>query len=289
MRRACFLLLIALVATGVAHAQDAAENNEQAPQRENAAPEAPPEAPPEAAPEADAEAGAEVSITVLEVEGRVFHRDDAEADWQPLAEGDELSIGTVVRTMLRSMARLQMGPDTTVVLDQLGTIALKDFAVEQGVLHTHILKKYGRVRFDVGTDGPFDNDFQIATPGSVLAVRGTSGSHSEYDRLEVHGESGVFVLDRPGGRVYLLGPEDLVNDQMLAWVAQFIDALILEARDPNLGFGALQPSEKQITFLHVERLIELRESFDSQRESDRQADEMITEEGEFVGTPPLSQ
>ncbi len=214
-------------------------------------------------------AAEDLKVKVLEVQGKVLYRTDPDAEWAALEKGDTIPVGATVRTMLRAKARFQMGPDTTVELDQLGTMSLLKFAKEENVLHSHIMKKYGRIEFDVAKDGAFKNDFQIASPGSVLAVRGTEGVHAQWDRLRVEGQEGVFTLERPYGRVYLVGPKDLVNEQMLDWVSQFIDNLISRATDPNMDWGAVPAPGPRRYFQSAEDLASLRDSVDSMRDSEQ--------------------
>jgi hypothetical protein len=243
------------------------------------------EAPRDTAPNAQpakAEAPAEqtgVEVKALDVTGRVLWRKNADADWQPLAEGDVIPVGASLRTMLRAEVRLQMGPDNTVTLDQLGTISLLEFAAEQDVLRTHLLKKYGRLEFDVESDGPFKNDFQLATPGSVLAVRGTRGTHTQYDRLKVEGDQGLFTLERPFGTVYLLGPKDLVTEELLAWVSDFIDKVIAHENDPNMGFGADDANQRKRYFVQYDRGAQERQGGESQSETKLQLKQLQEEEG----------
>jgi hypothetical protein len=225
----------------------------------------------------------DLTVKALEVTGRVLSRQNSDADWQSVAEGDVLPIGSTIRTMLRSEVRLQLGPENTVLLDELGTISLVKLAADQNVLRTRILKKYGRLEFNVEKDVPFQNDFQMATPGSVLAVRGTKGSHSQYDRLQVRGQAGLFTLERPYGTVYLVGPRDLVNDQMLGWVSDFVETMIARETDPNMRDGASLASPREQYLGGFDRGQQLRSRSESGNQTEMQVRELERQqEQEFL-------
>ena len=139
-------------------------------------------------PAAVTDAAEATRIVALEVVGKVQFRPTSDDPWQELEEGMVLPEGSEVRTGLRSKARLRMGANAEVTLDRLGILNIADPHIEPGnVLMTRLGTRYGRVHFDVKHVG-FENDFQIASPGSALAVRGTKGTMESYAQLpEVHG------------------------------------------------------------------------------------------------------
>jgi hypothetical protein len=137
-------------------------------------------------------AAPQLTVKVLEVDGRVQHRPNPDADWQPLTADTQLSVGSEVRTGLRSMAQIQIGPNSVITLKGLGIVAIAELARDEqaDVMHTRLAKKYGRLIAEVHQVGETRNDYKISTPGSVLAVRGSGIMHTGYDTEQMHGLSG---------------------------------------------------------------------------------------------------
>lgn len=147
-------------------------------------------------------AAPQLTVNVLKVEGRVQQRPNLDADWQPLTTDSKLSVGSEVRTSLRSMAQLQVGPNSVITLKGIGIVAIAELARDEqaDVMHTRLAKKYGRLIAEVHQVGETRNDYKIATPGSVLAVRGSGIVHTGYDTEQMHGLSGNIGYSNSRGQ-----------------------------------------------------------------------------------------
>jgi hypothetical protein len=169
------LTVLGLVVVVPAFAEDAA-----APKPADKVAAAPADAP--AAKPAD-QAPLDMTIKVLEVNGnKVQFRNKPEEAWQPLTVDAKLAIGCEVRTGPGSSAKIKVGPNSEIVLKRLGIINIASLLVDAGndTVRTVIGKKYGTMESGVQHVGEVKNDFKVATPSSVLAVRGTHWRDTEY-------------------------------------------------------------------------------------------------------------
>jgi hypothetical protein len=121
-------------------------------------------------------------IEVLEIKGTADFRNEADAAWQPLKTDSPLSVGSEIRTGLRSLVKLKLGANSEVEVKSLTTIAIADLAVseEDKTIRTRVGKKYGTMKAKVHKVGELSNDYRIDTPSSVLAIRGSGGEHGEF-------------------------------------------------------------------------------------------------------------
>lgn len=115
----------------------------------------------------------EVYALFIDVKGKVKWRANAQAAWQDAKVDDRLPVGGEVRTGLGgSRTTLRVGLNATVLIDS-GSVFLIPMSVKDGdQLRTLAGLKSGRADFKVENTG-LGADFQVATPSSVLAVRGT--------------------------------------------------------------------------------------------------------------------
>lgn len=177
--------MVALMCLGAASAAMGQAENQPQPADQPA-----PEAPPPAAEEP-------LKIVVTNIEGRkALYRATPEAPWQPMEVGMELAVGGEIRTALATVVTLQLGPNIEVVLDKAVSAAVADLAVRDGqVLAARVMKKFGRIKFNVQKTGEFRNDVRIQTPTHSLAVKGTQGSEWSYagDGQIINAE-GVFIV-----------------------------------------------------------------------------------------------
>ena len=115
----------------------------------------------------------EVYALFIDVKGKVKWRANADAPWQDAKVDDRLPVGGEVRTGLNgSRTTLRVGLNATVLIDS-GSVFSIPMSVKDGdQLRTLAGLKSGRADFKVENTG-LGADFKVATPSSVLAVRGT--------------------------------------------------------------------------------------------------------------------
>jgi len=115
----------------------------------------------------------EVYALFIDVKGKVKWRANAQAAWQDAKVDDRLPVGGEVRTGLNgSRTTLRVGLNATVLVDS-GSVFSIPMSVKDGdQLRTLAGLKSGRADFKVENTG-LGADFKVATPSSVLAVRGT--------------------------------------------------------------------------------------------------------------------
>jgi hypothetical protein len=109
---------------------------------------------------------------IMDVGGRARWRPSADAPWNDARVNDLLDPGAEVRTGLRSRVTLRVGRNATVLVDSGTSFEIPKVVMDGGTLRTTALVKSGRVDFKVDKVG-YANDFQVVTPQTTLAVRGT--------------------------------------------------------------------------------------------------------------------
>lgn len=122
---------------------------------------------------ADAAADAQLRAVIVAVKGTVQIRETEEQKWAAAKPGDVLGAGADIRTGLNSAVQLKIEPGHTVTIDRISVVKLLTLVKDQGVIKTDVGMKYGRTRYDVEAAGAV-HDAKIHTPGTTLAIRGTS-------------------------------------------------------------------------------------------------------------------
>ena len=113
----------------------------------------------------------QINATVTEISGRVEVKLPKE-EWKPAEVGMNLSNGTFISTGFKSEAKLLVGP-SEVNVRQLTRMELDQLVAQGDTLTTGINLRVGNLRANVNTAEGLSNDFQIRTPVSTAAVRGT--------------------------------------------------------------------------------------------------------------------
>ncbi len=116
-----------------------------------------------------------LQAVIMEVTGKARWRPDADSPWKTAAMNDVLDAGAEIRTATRSTVALRVGRNATVVVDSGTNFIIPEIIQEGSVLRTRAAVKAGRADFKVDEVG-LTNDFQVITPSSTLAVRGTTFS-----------------------------------------------------------------------------------------------------------------
>ncbi len=125
----------------------------------------------------------QADVTVKEVSGRAAQfRTGPDAPWQKLTTDSKLGVGSEVRTLPGTTVALQIGPNNLVTLKGVGVLAIADLSVDNDakVINTLLAKKYGRMKAEVSYIGDFRNNTKVATPGQVMAVKGTTFGHTGF-------------------------------------------------------------------------------------------------------------
>jgi hypothetical protein len=116
-----------------------------------------------------------LKATITAVQGNVQVRKTPNDPWVKAEVGMQLDEGAEFRTGVRSAVQFTIGPDQTITLDRLGTIALLRANIENGKFNTDVGMKYGRTRYDIEAAGR-EHNAVVRSPSSVLAIRGTEVS-----------------------------------------------------------------------------------------------------------------
>ena len=128
-------------------------------------------------------ASAQITAVVSEVRGRVelLH---VGGGWQPATPGAVVRDGTTISTGFNSTAVLKMGL-STITVQQLTRMRLNQLVEQQGKVTTSFTLPIGRVQASVKSASGAPQDFQIRSPISTAAVRGTRFGFDGYTVVEI--------------------------------------------------------------------------------------------------------
>jgi hypothetical protein len=113
-----------------------------------------------------------LQAVVMEVKGAAEWRADDKAAWKAADIDDLLEPGAQIRTGRSSSLALRVGHNSTVLVSALTRIDLPSMVQDGAVLRTRAGVVRGRADFKVDQVG-LTNDFEVITPSTTLAVRGT--------------------------------------------------------------------------------------------------------------------
>lgn len=116
-------------------------------------------------------AAGQTSAVIKNVSGKVEVQLPG-GEWVSATEGAQVPGGAQISVGFNSQAVLELGA-TTVVVRPLTRMTVERIATEHGIQQTRLFMPVGRVRADVRTAEGLRHDFQIRTPVSTAAVRGT--------------------------------------------------------------------------------------------------------------------
>lgn len=155
-----------------------------------AAPPAVEGAPVEAAP-APGEQPSEKALqaVIMEVQGENARwRPAAEAPWKPAAVDDLLNPGAEIDVGVRSSLALRVGKNATLVVQRMTRLYLPAISEGTDTLLTRVAVVRGKAEFQVDKIG-LVNDFQVSTPTTTLAIKGTYTiiTHGGFQGTEVEG------------------------------------------------------------------------------------------------------
>lgn len=109
---------------------------------------------------------------VMNVKGRAQWRPSDKAPWKDAKVNDLLNPGAQIQTASRSSITLRAGLNATIIVHRSTRMDLAQILQEEAVLRTRAAVRRGRVDFKVDQVG-LTNDFEVLTPTTTLAVRGT--------------------------------------------------------------------------------------------------------------------
>jgi hypothetical protein len=156
---------------------------------------------------------------VIEVKGRVQWRPSEKAPWRKAKVNDILEAGADIRTGLRSAVGLRVGKNATVLVDRATRLSLPVIVQDGETLRTRAAVRRGRADFKVDLIG-LANDFEVLTPTTTLAVRGTGfavrwgaleGAQTEALSAEVLAVEVRYLLTQ---MTYLLATGSLTKEMM---------------------------------------------------------------------------
>lgn len=128
----------------------------------------------------------QIAATVQSVAGKVEVRTGSGA-WQTATEGMRIGTDTTVSTGFASSAVLNLGRSVLEV-GQLTRLTVEELVEREGTVSTDVFVPVGRVRANVQTAEGRSADFDVRTPLSTAAVRGTQ---FEYDGWSLAVSEGV--------------------------------------------------------------------------------------------------
>ncbi len=151
---------------------------------------------------------------VLETAGRVEIRPAPDADWAPLQDGMVVPGGATISTGFGAAAVIQVGPAARLEVAALSRLTLEQLIEREGLVESDLHLSVGRVRAEIEAVEGIQSDFNLSSPVSTAAVRGTS---FEYDGVNVFLTSGDLdfrdrfnrsVFLRAGERSRVIGDND---------------------------------------------------------------------------------
>ena len=119
---------------------------------------------------------------VLETHGRVEIRTAPNDAWAALEEGMTVPVGATISTGFGASAIIQVGPAARLEVSALSRLTLEELIEREGLVESDLHLGVGRVRADVEAVEGVQSDFNLSSPVSTAAVRGTS---FEFDGVNV--------------------------------------------------------------------------------------------------------
>lgn len=146
---------------------------------------------PEAAPEPSESGDKALQALVIDVQGKNARwRNSDKEEFREAKIDDLLDQGVEIDVGARSQITLRVGKNATLVVDKLTRLYLPLITESTDTLHTRVAVVRGKAEFKVDKIG-LNNDFQVATPTTTLAVKGTRGTiaHGAFYGTQVFGDA----------------------------------------------------------------------------------------------------
>jgi hypothetical protein len=130
------------------------------------------------------------SATITAVRGKVQVK-ALTGPWQIAAVGTELSLGSTVSTGFKSEARIDVG-DSELIVRPLTRMRLEELVKKEAAQKTSLYLNVGRVSARVKTAEGLQHDFELRSPVSTAAVRGTDFDYDGFALLVREGAVEIF-------------------------------------------------------------------------------------------------
>jgi hypothetical protein len=115
---------------------------------------------------------AQTGATFTEVDGKVEVQASGSGPWVPAEVGMEISRNTMVATGFNARAALRMG-DSTVRVAPLTRLQFEEIIQQPDAVETRLNLPVGRMSAEVRSSDGRSQNFQVRSPISTAAVRGT--------------------------------------------------------------------------------------------------------------------
>jgi hypothetical protein len=132
--------------------------------------------------------------TVTSSSGRVEFRSEGQ-DWRPVQDGQQLNLGDTISTGFGSEATLQIG-NAVVEARPLTRMRLDRLIEEAGIARSEVYLEVGRIRAEVQAQEGIQQEFQLRSPVSTAAVRGTL---FEFDGVNIEVQQGMVMIQTNSG------------------------------------------------------------------------------------------
>ncbi len=106
--------------------------------------------------------------------------------WTPVQKGMVISAGTIISTGFHSRAELNLGT-ATISLQPLTRLSLKELVRQGNFVRTNLALRIGRIHAEVKTAKGLSQDFEVHSPISTAAVRGTGFIFDTQNLTVLHG------------------------------------------------------------------------------------------------------
>jgi hypothetical protein len=215
----------------------------------------------------------DMKVTVTAATGKVEARKGPADKWVMVQSGDVLAKGSQLRTGLRSAITMNVGPNAEVTVRSLTIMMIDDLVVSSDAetLRTRLAMKYGTMKFDVRHIG-FKNDFRVATPTGVMAVKGTGGWVITFDGkpmimgVDTNGFESILKEFNDGKTSFLSGADQISG--------AFIDPVVYkEYKEAVAAAGDVKAEQDAVhgrlalTNLPAEEILDIKSKNDAIRET----------------------
>src|SRR6056297_3418692 len=147
-----------------------------------------------------------ISAVVDELKGKVEVKVPG-GTWKKARSGMEISLGTYISTGFNSKAILSLG-ESIVEVDALTRMELEELVEKEGTIDTKLHLKVGKIKAEVKSSEGLRNNFELRSPVSTAAVRGTS---FEYDGHTITVDNGVVQFSNLLGQGIQVGGGEQSN------------------------------------------------------------------------------